>query len=362
LHAHDSDIRGTGDGHRITIAQYHYKLSRLRNSTIYIDRAASWKEWYDRSHATVLIQNKWSLEGEGVVLNELLTDIAGGPRPWSLEVRDKQKLQLQKATTLAIKRARAPDAEARIRHKLSRWFDPDAKGLRDISIVGKLAGPPAHLARRTSRRLQLLHELVPPRVCAATFRLIFNGWCTHRRFQRRRSTLNRCLLGCSGDAEDSIEHYCRCPAVQEVLRTRLRKTVPDMQALSFWTLADRLTDDHDDLLCSSIICHATYMTTNMYRHKGRVSREVAIDALKFNILQAVKGHPGATAFLDSRWVAGRSIHTHISSMTHFSRQRPKAKAKAKARARGRARSNVQSLQTNVRPAIDATDVYSWWLA
>ena len=44
-----------------------------------------------------------------------------------------------------------------------------------------------------------------------------------------------------------MEHYCRCPAVQEVLRTKLRKVVPDMQALSFLTLADRLTDDHDDL-------------------------------------------------------------------------------------------------------------------
>ena len=216
--------------------------------------------------------------------------------------------QLQKATTLAIKRARAPDTEARIRHKLSRWFDPDARGPRDVSAEGKLAGPPAHLARRCSRLLQLLRELVPPRVCAASFRLIFNGWCTHRRFQRRGSALNRCFLGCGIDSEDSVEHYCRCPAVQEVLRTKLRKHVPDMQALSIWSLADRTTDDHDDLLCSSIICYATYVTTNMYRHKGRVSREVAIDALRFNVLQAVRNHPGATAFLNSRWVSGRSIN------------------------------------------------------
>jgi len=307
LHAHDSDIRGTGDGHRLTIAQYHYKLNSLRTSTRYIDRALCWSEWYDRSHMTTLIMNKWSLEGEGVALNQLLTDIAGSPRPWSREVRDKQKKQLQKATMIAIKRARAPDAAARIRHKLSRWFDPDAKGPRDVSATGKLAGPPAHLARRASRRLQLLQQLVPPRVCAATFRLMFNGWCTLRRFQRRGSALNRCVLGCGIDSEDSVEHYCRCPAVQQVLRTKLRKDVPDIQALSFWTLADALSDEHDDLLCSSIICYATYITTNMYRHKGRVSREVAIDALKFNILQAVRGHQGATSFLNSRWVSGRAV-------------------------------------------------------
>jgi len=307
LHAHDSDIRGVGNGHRITIAQYHHKLSRLRMNTVYIHRADEWSDWYDRSHVATLMQNKYCLQSEGVVLEELLTSIAGGPRPWSRETRTKQRKQLQKVAVTAIKQVRAPRGVDRIRHKLARWFDPDAKGPRDISLVGKLAGPPAHISNRVYNRLQILPSLVPPRVCAATFRVLFNGWCTPRRFQRRNSAENRCVLGCGPGAEDSVEHYCRCPTVQQVLQSKLRRHVSDSQALAFWTLSACAPDDHDDLMCSAIMCYATYMATNTYRKKGRVTKEVAVDALGQYILQAVSGHPKASQFLNGRWISGRSI-------------------------------------------------------
>jgi len=55
---------------------------------------------------------------------------------------------------------------------------------------------------------------------------------------------------------------------------------------------------------------------------------------------------------------------HISGETHISRQRPTpiAKAKTKAKARAKARSHLQSARDSARPAADAANVYSWWLA
>jgi len=307
LFSHDMDVRHTGNNHRLTIAQYHYRLTTSINNTPYLSRYFQWRAWYDHSHVAVLMRNKRSLEAEGVVLEQLLAQIAGGPRPWPHKVRMKQLNQLQKAASLAIKKHRVPNGAARIREKIDRWLDPDAPGPRDISLIYKLAGPPAHIANRIHSRLQLLPSLVPPRVCAATLRLIFNGWCTQRRYQRRHSAQNVCVLGCGAGAEDSVEHYCRCPAVQHTLRAKLRKTVPDMHALSFWCLDGCATGNTDDLYCSSIICYATYKATNYYRRRGKTTREIAIDALGQHIIQAVAGHPGATAFLNSRWISGRSL-------------------------------------------------------
>ena len=39
---------------------------------------------------------------------------------------------------------------------------------------------------------------------------------THRRFQLRGWSTNKCLFKCSSTAEDSVEHYCRCPVVRRV--------------------------------------------------------------------------------------------------------------------------------------------------
>ena len=169
----------------------------------------------------------------------------------------------------------SPDPVNRIREKLDRWNEYNGR------FPGwGLPGPIAHTARRVCRHLQRLPKLVPPRVCAAVFRTVFNGWTTHRRFQQRHLKTNICLLGCQGQAEDSIEHYCRCPALQYVLRTRLKVQLRDQRALTFWVLDEPGLDKDEYLICSALINYGGYMATNMFRHSApAASNQVAIQAI-----------------------------------------------------------------------------------
>ena len=89
-----------------------------------------------------------------------------------------------------------PDFLPRIRSKLQRW---------------RLPAYPWLLAERAYRILQAAFALTPPRVAQAYFSLLWNGWTTGRRFQRRE----RCVI-CGGDSkEDSLEH-CFCPVMRRV--------------------------------------------------------------------------------------------------------------------------------------------------
>ena len=146
----------------------------------------------------------------------------------------------------------------------------------------------------------------PPRVCASVFRTIANGWCTHRRFQQRFCATNKCMLGCPGEAEDSIEHYCRCPVTLEVLRAQLNITVSPQRGLAFWLMD--CPRSKDMAICSALSCYAAYSTFNFYRCKKKIpSTAVAIDAMRQSIFQAVGGSAKLKRWLDNRWRAGHQV-------------------------------------------------------
>lgn len=97
-------------------------------------------------------------------------------------------------------------------------------------------GNPRTQACRVIRRLEALRSLVPPRVTAAVFSTIWNSWATARRFQKRSCSSNRCVLGCPGRAEDSLEHYGRCQVVLGFACRRLNLRFKDDYALPSWML------------------------------------------------------------------------------------------------------------------------------
>jgi hypothetical protein len=82
-------------------------------------------------------------------------------------------------------------------------------------IRWKLEDPIGILARRAVRRLHYVGRESSPCVAAQYWRMLLNGWCTGRRFQQHHA---RCVFGC--DAEDSLEHYCRCKLVWSFLTSR----------------------------------------------------------------------------------------------------------------------------------------------
>ena len=145
---------------------------------------------------------------------------------------------------------------------------------------------------------------LPPRVCSSVLKTIFNGWCSHRRFHNRGAVTNRCRFGCGGAAEDSIEHYCKCPATLEVLEKMLKVTVNPKGAIAFWSMD--FPSNWDTLLkCCALSIYAAYRTFNIYRCKGyNATTPVAIDAMRESIIQACRGSKELGDFLDDRWNAG----------------------------------------------------------
>ena len=71
---------------------------------------------------------------------------------------------------------------------------------------------PNLIAERVIRRLRFSATNLPPKVHAAHFKTLWNGWCTDRRFQKLTKSQG-CKFGCGVPAQDSIEHYSCCPTV-----------------------------------------------------------------------------------------------------------------------------------------------------
>ena len=191
-----------------------------------------------------------------------------------------------------------PNPVERIRKSIARWAEGNDKC--SLASGWGITTPIGIAAPRIHRNLEKLHNFLPPRVCSSAFRTISNGWCTHRRFQNRMEHTNRCVLGCGGKAEDSIEHYCRCPVTLSVLSKVLRVAVAPCHGIAFWVMD--FSNDDDMVLCSALSSYAAYKTFNLYRTSGKaVKSAVAADAMRQFIIQAAGKDAKLGKFLDSRW-------------------------------------------------------------
>ena len=164
--------------------------------------------------------------------------------------------------------------------------------------------------------LQRLSHLVPPRVSAAVWKTVWNGWTTARRFQR----VGPCLLGCGGRyGEDSIEHYARCEITRKVGRSflGLQDTGYDKWLGNFITLGVNSGAVNDkDLTLRAVLVYATFRATNLLRHRQGDADHV-IDMMQQFAKEAVRGHRKATRVLDSCFLQS-SAHSSSSSSSSFS--------------------------------------------
>ena len=162
---------------------------------------------------------------------------------------------------------------------------------------------PQHVAKTVYTNLQRLSKLVPPRVCSAAGRVIFNGWCTKRRFQDRTSSHNICYLGCGGNAEDSIEHYCRCDVVAQVFKQKFHIGLAPKRGLSFFCMATPEQRQDDILALSMLGVYAVYMSTNHYRSIGHCNPSEGKNSMGQHIIQGCQGHKRLTKLVQDRWNA-----------------------------------------------------------
>ena len=127
---------------------------------------------------------------------------------------------------LIVKRS-ANGAPFRIRHKLARW---------------KLPGQPAHLANKMMGSLQFAFRSAPPRVSMAFFGLVWNRWCTARRFQKQ----DPCVLCRLPDTRDSIEHYSSCDVSRKLAKSFFLDAIPFVGTMwitwrSYWGSTSLMT-------------------------------------------------------------------------------------------------------------------------
>ena len=269
----------TWENHRgggLAIESKMRELDIAVGRTKHLDRLIWWANWRKTAVVQTLFENRAELEGRGITVGQILQNQIDktdkGPKDWTPKGIQKAKGSFQRNVRTAIKNKNKDTAIDRVRDKIVRW-----------------ELPPNHrtAAERALRHLRGLKGGVAPRVSAAVLSTIWNRWCTARRHQCRHTIHNRCLLGCPGHAEDSIEHYARCPVVKEyharALRIREEWLLPGWVGTEFGMSEDKKT-------LYAVGALAVYTTTNQARHTGKLSREEALHALVQAGKEAVVGH------------------------------------------------------------------------
>jgi hypothetical protein len=174
-----------------------------------------------------------------------------------------------------------PNFNNRIRDKMHRW---------------QLNVPPHRLADKIHRRLLQLRRLVSPRVLTSVWKLLWNGWITGRRFQNRSTTF--CLFRCSDTAEDSIEHYVRCPIIREFARRKLN--LHDLFPEHFFLAVEHLS--LNDLTCIALLTYSVFTSLIALANSAdTMAREEYVQLLCTRLKFAVEGHSKSSKVLLTRF-------------------------------------------------------------
>ena len=149
-------------------------------------------KWHGQSFFEILATAQEYLQKNGITCQRVFDLLSQHKGPSASFQRAAEKLILK-----SLQRPYYP--EARLRQKMVRW---------------KLIGVPGILERRVLKVCSLLQERCAPKVLAAYFRALWNGWVTDARFRSLIESTSGCIrccaLGCP-DAPDSLDHYCLCP-------------------------------------------------------------------------------------------------------------------------------------------------------
>jgi hypothetical protein len=258
------------------------QLHAWRGNAKQEDREMFWRAWYQRSFPLNLWLNKTNLQKKGITMEYIKMKVCGGTDA----DKDRKKLHgvfQGEVATMNVKNY-LDRWEYRIDHKLRRW---------------KLDGNRHHVRNNLINNLQRLGKVVAPRVASAMWGLVWNRWCTARRFQSRAS----CLLGC-GQGDDSIEHYIGCCVGRDV-GTRLLRVDGDYQYRKLSLLGVRRYTDDNEQSCWAILAYGLYMATNHKRSRPRThsTLEVSVQEVMQYCRQASEGHRATSKLLSSRWAA-----------------------------------------------------------
>ena len=277
---------------------------------------ATWARWYSQSFLLRLDDNYQRFVNDVCSIQVLRNDILGsGVGNSTPSAKQAIKRNMQRAAYNLLLRHEAPSALERVRHNLKRWKLSDMSR-RPHVMLSVRQKTPSWQAEKTLHNLRLLGNLVPPRVVAAVFSTIWNRWTTHRRFQQRSSVTNVCSLGCSKEAENSIEHYANCACVRELGTRYLRlQGRQQINSHTFMLCNPKLTTQ-EDLTKAALLVYATYRAVNHQRHNPPLPHGAIYNAMTQWVREGALGHRCATQVMQKRWLATPPC-THLPSIPTY---------------------------------------------
>ena len=272
----------------LRIAERAAYLRQCRRHTDEIVRAVAWADWLDRSFLQQLDTNMQECRGMGVTICRVECRILGEAfvRPLSQQHHRQLQDTFQRTAESLLPAAGPLEMEGRVRHKLDRWVVPQWPRLRVAHAMAFL---------------RVLGKAAPPRVWAAAWRALWNGWATARRTQGREG-LPGCMFRCSEDAPDSIEHYANCRAAHAVLHEELgfhRASTPGDRLAAFLGMDYRSSDGADDAALRGIRLAGLYKVHCLCSHGACRLGAAATEALRQACREAVKGHRRAGRAYDA---------------------------------------------------------------
>ena len=109
------------------------------------------------------------------------------------------------------------------------------------------------------------------------------------------------MLGCAGSAQDSIEHYCRCPVTQSILARKLNLLPSLFANLHTFLLCNSCIASQDELASIALLIYAIYSATNRFRHQPPPADADIQEAVTQWLREGARNHSNATEVLDNRW-------------------------------------------------------------
>ena len=280
-----------------TTSTFHLRTTYLQACITAPDEPytrARWRGWFDRSMLLALNNNISTLQHKiGSIQAFLPHQTQSNDHSHWTRVRRK----FQSHVYTALHQKHAPDAHARLAHKLSRWnlHQPTQPLYEQLSTIQRT---PNWQARSAHQRLKTAAKLTTPRVHAALFGAIWNRWCTLRRFQLQ----GRCQLCQQPHTEDSIEHYPFCNAVKELATRRLGLCRHTQVNIQTFTCTNPFIRTNEQLTRAALLVYATYRALNHQRHTDNpLLGEELYNAMCQWVVEGARGHTPTCRTLASIW-------------------------------------------------------------
>ena len=209
------------------------------------------------------------------------------PRPWPRPLFLSVRRRFQRAAFDALPPPPLQLLDERIRRKLARW---------NHGLFPRVA------VQRFRKLMAAVCTATPPRVAAAVWRTLWNGWVTSRRMRTLSQEERGCIYCCGQAAADSIEHYANCSILAQFAMVRLNLARPPAgtaRLAQFLLLSPGLDEiPRETFIRRALLTAACYSVHNLVRYAKVQRGAAAVEALGQILRELVRGHRTAGRALD----------------------------------------------------------------